>query len=226
MENELVRDKQRVSNIVNKNINDIYSAIDSNIKTLKEVDKDIREQTDKYVKLVAECDSITAEIKKEKRDINQTRDALVKKEGTVTRNVLRLEKELDKLSSDIVLLRKNIITLQEKKATLDKESRVVDTLKGIKSGLEKDVKKLKGEFDKNSKSFEKSISDYKKEEVRLTKSISVLEDKHEKELAKVLPKMEALDLREKAIKQKEGDLSIIEARYKKLYADKGAGFKA
>ncbi len=40
-----------------------------------------------------------------------------------------------------------------------------------------------------------------------------------------MPKISELDKREKELKEKEHGLRIIEHRYKKLYAEKGANFK-
>lgn len=163
-------------------------------------------------------------------------DSIVKDIQEVVQNLVQKIQELtdrrDELMATIKGSEVKISSLEEVIQTLEKKSESYRERVADEDKIASKIADLSEQLSQN-KADHKQILDIMNEELELLakqkESLNVDIEKLNKVRAEALerymPTIEDLNRKEASLKQKERDLGVIESRWKKLYADKGVGFK-
>lgn len=220
--------KQRILKQLTNGVDVLFSSIDeakiklSNIeKSIVSTGQELLEVNSEVTLLRKEKNLIAKQISVENSSIQKEKNELVSLRKDTKDNVQRANKELTTIENQIK-------TFKQTKIELEKEIRSTESIKKLSVSLERNLNNLAKEIKEKNKelksiatqeeSFVKSIKDKQRE----LSSIEEVILAREKE---TLPKVEELNDREERIKEKEQALVVVENRYRKLYADKGARFK-
>lgn len=143
----------------------------------------------------------------------------------VFKDVERGELRLDVLNYDIKKRKDDLNTLN--KNINDKES-IIDKLDKLiqnKQIIHTEIIELKNKLKKEQCEYNILLEHNKGIIKDLENRINKLKKELKKQTEIILPTVKDLNQREKDIKEKENDLLVIQKRWKRIYQDKGVGFK-
>jgi len=228
---------------MNKNKTEIIKAIgkciEDTFNELDEVNEEISSEKKKLVAITVEYANINNAILEQKRSIEKETSELKREKDSfaeekaefniaVSRNNERkasLENELAEKVKSRDIAKKEIDSLSEKLQSLSIQVKAKQTLTEELESISRlvvektdELKRVSGEYSDKVNKYEGTIAYVKNELEEITNEI-------EKKKNIVLPTIEALNKREKDLADKENNLNIIIERYKKLYSDKGVGFR-
>lgn len=224
--------KQNITQTLIKNIDETFDSLQGVLDDIQSGKDKLANITLEYVKVSSDIEKINKESDEKRlslsKDINQFEN--YKQEFEISKKKFeqyKLETENDfvnKITSRDNLL-KEIELLEKKLTNLNDKIKASSVLSDKVDSLTKEITEKNTELDKINVAIDTSIITLEKQKVDSKKELDIARDELEKVKKIVLPTIEQLNEREKKIAIKEESLKIIEERYKRLYADKGVGFK-
>lgn len=219
--------KQTIVSIMSSNIDGVFKELDTVIKSIEEGESKLVSLSLDYTNLENEISEIRSNIQLEMNKLNRNKaehledvnnfksqvDKFEKRKSEFENNLNSYIKTKDKLTSDIDLLNKELKSLETK---IKAKTVLANELDAVKKELSDKNCSLKEVLEK--------IEVLKTDKIKLTQELDKINKEIEEKRKIVLPTIEDLKEREKAILVKESDLKIIIDRYKKLYGEKGSGF--
>lgn len=166
--------------------------------------------------------SESAEYKKsleeKEKDLSFREIKLSKKIEKDTKDTLDLVEQRNNLQSEIESLKKDISSYVVKKTDIDKLKEEEKEVKSIILNLKKEVDLLTIEKNNISSEVERS-------KVIAKKELDDIAKEREARLSAIMPAISEFETREKNLLIKEESLKTVIARYKRLFGEKGAGFR-
>ena len=220
--------KQTILKQLLNEVDKLFTGIDGAQKELSMVNNDIIRSGQELVQVNTEV----ANLRKEKNDIlkqvRQEQTELQKEKESILMLKNESAQSIFRANAALKTILNETETARQAKAELDNEIRSIEPMKKVTISLEKTINNLTGDvkmveseiktLTSQRDGLDKEIKEKNKELVSLDKQIT---EKNKE----ILPTLESLSDREKKVKEREAGIMIIEQRYKKLYGDKGAGFK-
>lgn len=221
-------DKQQLQNIFNKLLDEAFIA-------LAEVTNKTKEQSEKLVSLTSEYISLQDTIYKAKKNIVDEKRSLEIHKIAHDDKVINFNNQVNKFNKskkdyedDFVKnasqrnkILDDINTLEEVLTSLDLKIKSKSIINEELTSLNNQLKEKKSELIGLGNEYSSLQSSIKK----LQFELQDMNKEIEKQKSIVLPTISSLNEREKLVAKREGDLQVIIDRYKKLYSDKGVGFK-
>lgn len=164
-------------------------------------------------------------ISSERNELDNDKQALLKLKGDV-------KEEHSRLTKDIKNINEQTASRKEELKDVNEEIRKITPLRTVKESLENEIERLKeyhikqqGEHDKLRTEHSDGIRDMDMEIRERGNELKAINKEISGRSRIVLPRVADLEERENKVSDKEEGLRIVEARYKKLYQDKGVNFK-
>lgn len=229
-------DLEKLQLNINEKITSEVGKLFSQLKELTDLklakEKELIEVGYRFMEMTKELALVKEEMYTAERVISSERNELDNEKQSLLKLKRDVKEEHFRLTKDIKNINEQTASRKEELKDVNEDIRKITPLRTVKESLEKDIERLKeyhteqqGEHDelrtKHSdevKDMDMEIRDRENELKSVNKEIS---DRSRV----VLPRVAELEEREKEISAKEEGLRVIEARYKKLYQDKGANFK-
>lgn len=216
--------KSKVSKTLTDSVESIFTDIESAITLSNNLNKEVeslKQNIDQLSKEKVELESYKSIL----TDIENSRIALKNEEQEHKNKVLNAVNNYITIQNNIEL---ENMKLNELKQLTRNKSVIENELSAINIVLKNSIQEVKDTQNKLkllSDEHETKIREYNTEinnkKSELNKIIVELQDKQ----GQIVPKIEALNAREKRLEQKERDLSVIEQRYKKLFKEAGRNFR-
>ena len=199
---------------------------------LKSKQSEYQELSIAYTELLGEVTSTKDKFEKEKQDIKRAFDEIESESLTLDNEKDVFYSEAQKINESLILKRDEIELLNKEITERKAELKTVEVLTKQKDILTSDLARVnselttKGTLIKEAEGkLELAIAATNKEIDRLSTLNAEVEQSLADRTIKVISREQAADAKEKKLNEKEEDLKTIEARWKKLYESKGAGFK-
>lgn len=216
---------QRILTISSNVTEPLFEIIDELEKEIKRLDSIVVEKNESHLAIVNRYDNMSKETKQEMSTLRQLREIVGDEKKQLDRLKDNIDNNYEKLSQRSIFLSSRIVLLEEEILRLEKEKNSLQFFEDKKQKTEETINELQ----KEALTIRRQIENVKKEKGKvifeLDKNISDKQKEFEEQLKKVLPTFEELKEIRKELDIREVDLKLIESRYKKLYAEKGAGFK-
>lgn len=219
-------------NIINKTIFDVDNIVIKINEELEKKNKDLSDINLKFLEMSKVIDNLIVEKKETEKYIADIKNKL-------DEDILKFENEKNSFynsyDKELLLLNKNIKNREVIEKEIEDKNKILISLNNKIVGTES----LKSELDNIIQDIQKkkdiltnldnTIIERNKELNQLVlnskKELDDIKLNKEKELNNLLPTIESLNARDKELKKKEADLDVVISRYKKLYEEKGGGFK-
>lgn len=225
-----------ITETIVKMVQEVVPGIENEIKRVEQQLKEVQTGYNRALAELIEVNNHASIVKAWSTKEVSTIEAI---KSQVNQSEVALEQDINKAREEIASIYTTIRSLNVEKINLESEVKElyaqrdsIAELESIKSALLKDMARLNDEATAKSK----IVSGLNTEIERLTESKSKAESNYREAnkeliesiaLAQVETRERAnqLNEQEKALDMKESDLKTVEARWKKLYEGKGAGFK-
>lgn len=224
--------KQSIIRDISNQLDKVLTGIVKSENKLKQTENDIISKSEEYINLNIEVSELSDELINTRNEVRKGLDKLKEEKTSVKELRVKTDKRVSEAKTELAQLTETTERRSQDLSSIEKEIKSIEPMKKIKDSLEKEVISLNSkvkEFKEEKKLLEISMRDTKfsfdKEISEKKNELSSIQKDIDTEKIRVLPKLEELQEREKAIVEKEKDLRIIEQRWKKLYQDKGKGFK-
>lgn len=224
--------KEAIVNAFNSLVNESFDSLCKVLSSIDDAKKDLTSITLEYSK-------VSQEIVKSKGELEVQRNELTRANNKLIEDIQNFKSEVERFENTKLKIKRDVELLTTAKTKLEQDIKYctesLDTMAmqlKSKDILSKELEDVRIALQKETKDLNTVKEEYNTVLRKTTKAIedekSILEtikkDIEEKRKI-VIPTIEELDIRAKALDEKEEGLKIIEARYKKLYGEHGANFK-
>lgn len=158
-------------------------------------------------------------------DINKTKEILCKRLDVAFSEVVKVEDLIVKAQDKTKKLDIKIDKQEKILVQLDNLEEQMIQLKENRTQIKQEIKEIDKQYRIIIQNSAHEVQSKDKQLKQIESKFNLLQEKHTKELNRVIPTVEELTKREQIVKQKEQDISVIERRYKKLFKVYGANFK-
>lgn len=224
--------KDKIKDILNVTISELE-------KELLSVEKDIQEKKDEYSILVNDYTEFSKTFKDRRdnlerdiRDYTSKVNKLQVDEENFNNEVVQFETEKKDAANALGAIRKEIQESETKLSKIQSELKSTAKLKSDESVLVGNIARLDGIISEKAKQVKEQ------EEILESIKLAAIESKRNFEIdnkerlfglerlaSDLISNQKRLQALEANLNQKESDLLVVEARWKKLYGEKGANFK-
>jgi chromosome segregation ATPase len=224
--------KEKISRLVMGYIQNIFSELD-------ELESCIKEKKDTLHSLTVEADELAIKNKElrhensdflnnlriEKDRLQSEKDLLNSKSAEIDVKIKVADKALNAIKESRDVLAKEIESLQEQKNGFGKFIEERDNLMSELNSLGKQIEYKLNEIKQANLAVEQVEKEKKAEIDKLEEEIKKLQKERDDAVKNILPKINELNERERILREREDAMNVVIERYKRLYGEKGAGFK-
>jgi len=217
--------KNNILGDINSGIINIFKEVEVTINEITLIDIELQKKKKELSNITDTYNNTVNANKQEKGIILNSLNALKEREQefSIKRNLF--ENDRNSWLSNLDSIRNEIDRLNTNKTILLKEIEKGNSLIKVKDELTVEVKDLRK--DKINLGEELNILIKENQDIKdgLTLNIDELRKTKKEEEKHILPTIEELNTKAKMLDQREKDLSVVEQRFKKLYAVHGSSFR-
>jgi chromosome segregation ATPase len=224
--------KEKILQSVNKYINETFKELDVVKDKISLEDKKLISLTLEYVTLSKEISDSRRQLDIDFSNLKRSEALFETEKDNFKNEVIKFNQNKSRIESDLqnkllarTRLESEIQTLSSKLQSLDFQIKAKETITSELENTGKLISEKSKELLELQDIFEELQKSISRTKLEAEKQLKVINIDIEKRQGIVFPTINALEEREKKVKEREDNINIIIERYKKLYADKGAGFR-
>lgn len=198
---------------------------------IERAQKQLAELTNQYVTISKDIEVDKEKLVAENRKLNNARNILENDTANFQSDKNAFEAKKLSINAQVDTLTKTRDQLKSEIDSIKAEIESSKTLTGIKATLLSEIEELNNTIAMKrdaialaEKSQSSILKEFETNKSLISAEIEAVKKAVDEQKSIVLPKLNEIEDREKAVAKREADVEIIVNRYKKLYADQGAGF--
>lgn len=224
--------RTNILQIIKKCIDDTFNELDYVKNMTSAEEKKLISLTLEYANVQKEISDSKKEINLELNNLERDKQLFKLENDNFKNEVTKFNEKKSKIEIDLqdkINTRKRIgeeiEVLSKKLESLNVKIQAKETLTSELESISRLVSEKRKEFKELQVLCDEKIKSTAKTQTEAEKLLKSINEDIEQRRKAVLPTINMLEEREKKVKEREDNINIIIERYKKLYADKGVGFR-
>lgn len=224
--------KDEILKLVEEHVSTIFLALSEAEKTLEEKRSQISSESDRLLEIIESSNIQKQEIEKERQELARQKVEAFKVIKDAEEKSALAEATKTKAAKEVADFVETRNALQKEIKDLEIQKKSFSGVEKVRDSLLSEIEQLKVRKSVSIKDMDAMDAEIKKvrvlaekEKESIKKEIAGLEEKRQKELSVIMPKISDIEAREKKVKEDEKSLKILKNRLERLYNEKGLSFR-